>query len=120
MAKKLSNPFHRPPRVAHAHPMVAKTAIELAASVWEEAVQKDNDLYRAMRRHNPGLSTDQLQRKFVRWLAPELLGDARAMLAQSIATLSDPVLKEEIYNALIADAPLRMGRQGHKRLLTAH
>lgn len=110
----------RKARLAPAHPLVAKTAAELAAAVWEEAVTKDNDLYRGMKESNPGCSPDELQRRFVAWLGPELLGDARAMLAQSIATLSDPALKDQIAEALIADAPLRHGRMGHRRLLTHH
>lgn len=107
----------RKARYAEAHPLIAKTARDLAAAVWEEAMMRENDLWRGMRDSNPGLSTDELQRRFVSWLSPELLGDARAMLAQSLTTLTDCALKDQIAEALIADAPLQRGRMGHRRVM---
>lgn len=105
-------------KIAHAHPLVAETAHKMAEAVFEEALSKDNKLYRQLRESNPGKSVDFLRRIFVKWLAPELLGDARATLSSMLASSHDEALKSEIYEALIRDNVLRRGRTSDRLRLT--
>lgn len=101
--------------------MVAQVAREMATSVWEEALSKDNDLYRGIRRANPHRSLEQCRVAFVRVLAPRLVGEARATLAAMLATGIDESLKLRIYDSLIRDASLRGVRSMKGQLgLTQH
>lgn len=78
------------------HPLVAETAREMAAALYEEEA-KNNDWF--------ALNPDQEQ--FVSLTAPRLLEQARATLAQMLGGTSDEVLKKEIYQALVMDNTLR-------------
>lgn len=107
----------RKPKLAHAHPMVAETACELASAVFEEAMSKNNSMYAALKAANPGVSVDDLRKEFVRWLAPDLLSDARTTLARSLAGPLSEELKAKIYDALTRDAVLSAGRPGKRPLM---
>lgn len=103
----------------HADKLVFETAVKMADAVFDEAMSKDNALWRGIRAKHPSKSIDALRRIFSRALAPELLGDARATLAQMLSSNISPALKEEIYDALLRDKALRRGRND-KRILTHH
>jgi hypothetical protein len=94
----------------HAHKLIAELCEQMANQVFDEAMKKNNDLYRQVCESNPGKAEYELRRIFVRWMAPRLVGDARATLAGMLPTLRDPVLQNKIYDALLADNVLRRGR----------
>jgi hypothetical protein len=79
-----------------AHPLVAKTAREMAAELFEELCRR-NEFYRL--NVNRG--------KFLAKMAPKLLEEARTTLAQTLAQTSSDVLKEQIAEALILDNSLK-------------
>lgn len=99
-----------------AHKLVFKTAVALAESVFEEAMSRDNALYRQIRASRPGKSVKFLRRVFVSALAPRLLGDARATLAAMLATPIDEALKLEIADALTLDNAIPVDRDNRQRL----
>lgn len=101
----------------HAHKLIAETAEAMASAVFEEAMGRDNELYRQIKAKNPDKSPDELRRIFVRYLAPRLAGDARATLAGMLQTSSDEELKAQIFDALLKDAALRRGRNRAERRL---
>ena len=94
----------------HAHKLIAELCEQMADAVFEDAMSKNNDLYRQVRATHPDKNERELRRIFVRWMAPRLVGDARATLAGMLPTLRDPVLQNKIYDALLADNVLRRGR----------
>jgi hypothetical protein len=97
-----------------------KTAIEMAEAVFEEAMSKDNNLYRGMKASHPGKSTKALRKIFVKNAAPRLLGDARATLAKMLTTNIDEALKASIYEALTLDNAVPVDRDLRPRLTTTH
>ena len=101
-----------------AHKMIMDLAVKMASEVFEEAMSRDNELYRGMKASHPGKGTKYLRKVFVRNLAPRLLGDARATLAQMLTTDIDPALKESIYEALTLDNAVPVDRDLRPRLTT--
>jgi hypothetical protein len=95
----------------NAHRLVAETAVEMANELFE-VYAADNGIYRAMK--EKGLTTEAKARKaFVTRVAPRLLEDARQSLVSCLAEPDDrvtPHMKQEIYEALIADNDLRANR----------
>ena len=101
----------------NAHKLVANLARQMADSVFEEAMSRDNQLWRDLKRSNPTLSTDQLRVRFVRALAPQMTQSAREQLGTMLGNPNVPEdMKREIYEGLLRDAAL-MGRQiPHNRM----
>ncbi len=95
-----------------AHKLVYETAVGMADAVFEEAMSRDNTMFRTMRERHPGKPTSFLRKRFVSALAPTLLGDARATLAQILATTTDEALKLRIYEALTLDNAVPGERHG--------
>lgn len=90
---------------AHAHPLIAETAHEMAHALYE-TLMSDNWWYDRWKEQNPGLSSVQLETLFVRRNVEKLLPQARATLAQMLATGISEDLKEQIYEALVMDKTL--------------
>jgi len=84
----------------HAHKMVAHIAREMAQAVYEECA-KDNAWYAKYRN----------RAAFVRGLAPELIGQARAVLTEMLMRpgVSD-YEKDTIMDALAADQTVPRGK----------
>ena len=99
-----------------AHKMVMDLAVKMADEVFEEAMSRDNELYRGMKDAHPGKGTKYLRRIFVSNLAPRLLGDARATLAKMLTTPIDEALKASIYEALTLDNAVPVDRDLRQRL----
>lgn len=99
-----------------AHELVVETAKAMAHELYEELMQR-NDWYILWKSwHEEGTSAKALEASFVERNLPGLLAGARTILAKSLATTTDPVLRETIYSALLADATLaRPGARGIAR-----
>lgn len=100
-------------KTIHAHPLVLSTAQGIAQGMFEEFItrgSRGNVLFENMKRANPGLDSVGLQEKFVRRMAPLLLGEARTTLAQLLGQTTQKDLQERIHDALIRDNSLRRGR----------
>lgn len=98
-------PAHR--QVSHCHKLIADTAKGLAQVLWEELMKNDK-VWAQHREAHPGLTTGQMERKFVDKMWPQLLAQARATLAAMLApgsTISDD-MKEDIMDALTRDRTL--------------
>lgn len=93
----------------HAHIMIIKTARELAGALWEE-VMRDNAQYAIFKSMHPGYGPKALQQHFIAAATTRLLPQARATLAEMLATNIPEHLKEEIKDALVKDAALVRGR----------
>lgn len=92
-----------------AHFIVAQTAKDMAAAMFEE-MMKDNGRYTAWKKLCPDLTPDKLQTRFIAQMWPLLIKQARATLAQMLATNISETLKAQITDALIKDASLKRGR----------
>jgi len=107
----------------NAHFLIVKAAKEMANELFE-VYARDNATYRTLRARGE-ITEKQARHRFVNRVAPKLYEDARQML---VACLSQPdgqvtpTMKEEIADALIADAPLRANRMVAKErvLSTLH
>jgi hypothetical protein len=86
----------------YCHPLLRKTAQEMAASLYEDLAT--NPVWYAQAKKE-GLSQD----KFISLKWGVLLEDARATLAQLLATSLNERLKSEISDALILDHSLKRG-----------
>ena len=91
-----------PGKGAHAHKLVAKTAMEMAQEVYEKNAGKSNDFYEKFPDREAYVSSC--------WAL--YLDAARATLAQLLTTNMEENLKIEIHDALVKDATLRRGREG--------
>lgn len=95
----------------HAHKLVMSVAVNAAYELYEE-LMRNNMLYDAWKKQNPGKSEKGLALAFVRKNTPRCLGIARATLARMLA---DPTIsedwKEQIMEALELDATLMLGRK---------
>jgi len=88
-----------PGKGCHAHKLVAKTAQEMAAAVYERCAQ-----------NNEWFAENPSQDRYVADAWPLFIEQARSTLAQLLRTTMDEGLKKEIYDALILDGSLRRGR----------
>lgn len=86
---------------AHAHKLVAKTAMEMAEEIYERNAA-NNEFYARY--------PDRADYVSKCW--PLYLDAARATLAQLLSSNMDEELKSQIHDALIKDATLRRGREG--------
>lgn len=91
-----------PGKGAHAHKLVAKTAMEMAHEVYEKNAGRDNNFYEQYPDRESYVSSC--------WAL--YLDAARATLAQLLTTNMADSLKDEIHDALVKDATLRRGREG--------
>ena len=91
-----------PGKGAHAHKLVAKTAMEMAQEVYEKNAGRSNEFYEKYPDREAYVSSC--------WAL--YLDAARATLAQLLTTNMEDRLKDEIHEALIKDASLRRGREG--------
>ena len=94
----------------NAHFLIVKTAKEMAEELFEVFAGR-NDVYAAINRGD--ITKKQARRRFVNRMAPKLYEDARAALVACLARPDSEVtvgMKDEIAEALIADAPLRANR----------
>ena len=91
-----------PGKDAHAHKLVAKTAMEMAQEIYEKNAGKSNDFYEKYPDREAYVSSC--------W--GMYLDAARATLAQLLTTNMEDSLKDEIHDALVKDATLRRGREG--------
>lgn len=97
-------------RGLNAHRMVAETAVRLAYELYEGWMSAHNDV----RQKFLAIPTEKArQLAFVRQAAPQLLEDARLVLADCLSQPHEVVsqrLKDEIAEALILDGDLRANR----------
>ena len=94
----------------NAHMMIVKVAVEMAEELFE-VFARQNDVYAAINRGE--ITKKQARRRFVNRMAPKLYEDARQTLTKMLGMPDSQVthtMKEEIADALIADAPLRANR----------
>lgn len=91
----------------HVHPLVLKTAKEMAETLFE-AYAQDNVMYAQFRRH--GWTERRIRRVFVARVAPRLYEEARQTLAGILAGDYPQLMKDEVYDALCKDNLLRANR----------
>jgi len=99
----------------HAHKMIADIAVNMANEIFEEAMRRNNELYRQVRKQNEELSLESCRKKYVREIAPTLVGEARATLSRMLGTSISEELKKNIHEALLMDAALSRGRNRAER-----
>jgi len=73
-------------------------------------MMQDNQWYAYWQGQYPEMNKRQLEELFVRKNVGKLIGQARATLAQMLATSQDEELKQTIYEALLQDNTLIRGR----------
>jgi hypothetical protein len=95
--------------VQHVHKDVAEVAKEAANELYDY-LMRDNLIYETWRRQHPGASPKALRAAFVNKVWPKAVPFARATMARLLATSHDPQLTERIYQALILDNQLILGR----------
>lgn len=96
---------------AHVHKYVAQVAHAAANELYDE-LMSNNLIYGAWRKRFPDKTSKALRATFVAMNWGKCVPLARATLARLLATSTDEVLKETIYEALCLDATLKRGR-GH-------
>ncbi len=101
-----------PHRTVHVHKLIRATAIEMAATLYQD-VMKDNNLYAQWKSVCPDLTPTMCEAMFLELIWPKLIRQARATLASMLgpgnANVSEK-MKESIYDALVADNGLVVGR----------
>ena len=75
----------------HAHQLVASTAANCAAELYE-TLMSNNQVYDAWKKSHPGATEKGLRLVFVKKYTPECLGIARATLARLLAS---PTINED-------------------------
>lgn len=98
------------PRVSHAHELIVKTAKELCGAHYEELMKNDK-LFAAWKAKHSEAAETALQGLFIEHYYPGYLEVARATLTGLLNTKLDPILKDQIADALIKDQTLRRGRR---------
>lgn len=98
------------------HPLIKQTAQEMAGEIYEE-LMKRNEWWESWKKQHPGMGTKALEKLFIRKAWAGLVPQARATLAGMLAGPYDEGLKSTIYDALLADGPLRQGRGVKQRVL---
>ena len=93
-----------------AHKLIAETAREMAAELFEHAMVH-NERFRAWREASDNLPTEAIRRRYVEMAYPKLIEQARATLAALLAQPIDESLKKTIADALVLDNALQIGRQ---------
>jgi len=91
--------------------MVENTARTMANNLFE-IYARQNDIYRALRARGE-ITEKDARTIFIARLIPKLYEEAREYLTSCLAEPDDkvtPYLKEQIYEALILDNPLRGNR----------
>jgi hypothetical protein len=99
------------PHYLNAHKLVADTAMEMANEYFE-LWATDNKVYAALRKDGT-VSEPQARRRFAQRIAPMLFEDARQQLGKMLGMPDDAVcqtMKDEIFEALLLDHPLRSKR----------
>lgn len=95
----------------HAHQLVASTAANCAAELYE-TMMSNNQLYDAWKQQHPGATEKGLRLAWVKKYSSDCLGIARATLAR---LLESPTIslehKEIIMESLELDATLMLGRK---------
>lgn len=92
------------------HKMVRSVARGMAHELYAE-VMSDNAVWKNWKAQCPDLTPRRLEAMFVHMAWPKLIEEARATLAKLLASEVNPILKEQIYDALIKDNMARQ-RQG--------
>lgn len=100
----------------HAHFLVAETAEKIAHAQFEQ-VMKDNKIFNRWKRLCPDLTTEELEKRWVKMAVPGLLEQARHTLADLLSTNLADDLKATISDALIKDNSLRRGRNARRTLI---
>ena len=105
------------PTSAHCHVEVKKVAEGMAHVLFDEMMGR-NEIFSEFKSQHPGLTTSQMERKFVAKLWPQLIEQARATMAGMLASpaYSDEQ-KEEIMHILVQDASLIRGRKNPAQVL---
>lgn len=94
------------PRTYHAHRLVAKTAQDMAAAVFEELMKRDK-FYAAYAESHPTVPRKKLQEHFIRKNFWRYLDQARHTLTDMLRGNYPESLKDEIADALVKDARVR-------------
>lgn len=104
---------------AHCHVEVKKVAEGMAQALFEELMLR-NEIFAQFKAQHAGLTTKQMETKFVAHLWPQLIEQARATLAGMLKSpaFSDDA-KEEIMDILVKDATLVRGRKNPAQVLGA-
>ena len=84
------------------HYMIKEVAQAIAHEQYA-MLMKDNQVYKKWKEQCPELSPGLAEAEFVKHLWPKLLEQSRHTLAQMLTGPLDPVLKDQIAEALIAD-----------------
>lgn len=108
--------FSRAPNAAAAHRLVRDVAVDFAHEAYA-ALMARNDWYDALKRANPGVTPEWLEKGWVNMHYPRFLEAARAQMAGMLAGPQDGPLKEQIAEALMLDNTLTRGRASGAKIL---
>lgn len=103
-----------PHKTVHVHKLIRATAIDMAADLYQD-VMKDNKIYAQWKSVCPELTPTLCEAMFLELLWPKLIPKARATLASMLGGNYPETWKQEVYQALIDDNGLMVGRNRHQR-----
>lgn len=107
------------PNGAAAHKLVREVAVKMAHEAYA-ALMARNDWYDALKRANPGVTSEWLEKGWVNAHWGDFVEGARATMAKMLAGPQDGPLKEQIAEALMLDNTLTRGRASGAKILGAH
>lgn len=107
----------QPKTVRHVHVQVKEVAVGLAHALFDELMSR-NQIFHQFKEQHPGMTTKQMEEKFVLHLWPQLIDQARATMAGMLksSAYSDE-MKEDIMDSLVKDATLIRGRRNPATVL---
>jgi len=103
-------------KISHVHKDVAEVAKEACNELYD-SVMSNNWVFDEWKRQHPGASAKTLRAAFVKRNWDKCIPLARATMARLLAASSDPALTERVYNALVLDNELVMGRNSPSILM---
>jgi hypothetical protein len=114
---------HHNGKTVHAHKMIVATARAMAGEMYDQVMTQNNELYKKWKALCPELTPETNFKMFVDLMYPHLIHDARAILIGLLSTDITQSLKDEIFDAIVKDNPLHIGREranGNRVLLDAN
>ena len=98
----------------HAHELIKETADKLCEELYDR-VMHDNAVREQWKKTWPLENEEGLRKKFKKRYLPQMIEPARATLSGMLSLSLPDSLKESIYEALLLDATLVLGRPDHTR-----
>lgn len=106
------------PNAAATHKLVREVAVQMAHKAYA-ALMSRNEWYDALKRANPGVTSEWLEKGWVNEHWGDFVEAARATMAGMLAGPQDGPLKEQIAEALMLDSTLTRGRASGAKILGA-